>query len=182
MGPTTLPPLPSKACCVFLSSLKSITSVGFEPANLVSNDQHANNYTTETTYSYKSGLPNLLSSDLHAAYKSTTTETCLQYVSCHPSRSSVIQFFVTVGLFIYFEWGSIPGRGKRIFLLVLGPTQPPVQWVQRVLSPGLKRGRGVTLTTQPHLVSRSRMSRSYTYSPPQSASVACSGTALALFT
>jgi hypothetical protein len=46
-----------------------------------------------------------------------------------------------------------------------------------VLSPGLKRGRGVTLTTPPHLVPRSGMSRSHTSSPP-SASVACSDTAL----
>jgi hypothetical protein len=37
----------------------------------------------------------------------------------------------------------------------LGPTQPPVQWVPEVLSPGVKRGRGVTLTTHPHLVPRS---------------------------
>jgi hypothetical protein len=49
----------------------------------------------------------------------------------------------------------------------LGPTQPPVQWVPGVLSPGVKRGRGVTLTTHPHLVPRSRMSRSYTSSPPK---------------
>jgi hypothetical protein len=32
---------------------------------------------------------------------------------------------------------------------------------------GKKRGRGVTLTTHPHLVPRSRMSRSYTSSPPK---------------
>jgi hypothetical protein len=32
---------------------------------------------------------------------------------------------------------------------VLGPTQPPVQGVSKVLSPGVKRGRGVTLTTHP---------------------------------
>jgi hypothetical protein len=46
--------------------------------------------------------------------------------------------------------------------------------------PGLKRGLGVTLTTHPHLVprSRSRMSRSHTPLPP-SAFMACSGTALA---
>jgi hypothetical protein len=31
----------------------------------------------------------------------------------------------------------------------LGPTQPPIQWVPGVPSPGVKRGRGVTLTTQP---------------------------------
>jgi hypothetical protein len=46
-----------------------------------------------------------------------------------------------------------------------------------VLSRGLKRGRGVTLTTHRHLVPRSRMSRSYTSCPP-SAFVACKGTAL----
>jgi hypothetical protein len=33
------------------------------------------------------------------------------------------------------------------------------------LSPGLKRGRGVTLTTHPHLVPKST-SRSYTSAPP----------------
>jgi hypothetical protein len=48
-----------------------------------------------------------------------------------------------------------------------------------VLSPGLKRGLSMTLTTHPHLVPRSRMSRSYT-SSPLSAFMACSGTALAL--
>jgi hypothetical protein len=42
--------------------------------------------------------------------------------------------------------------------------------------PGTKSGRDVTLTTHPHLVPRSRMSRGYTSSPP-SASRACSGTA-----
>jgi hypothetical protein len=53
--------------------------------------------------------------------------------------------------------GSIPSIGKRIFPLAsvsrpaLGPTQPPVQWVPGVLSPGLKHGRGVTLTIHPHL-------------------------------
>jgi hypothetical protein len=33
--------------------------------------------------------------------------------------------------------------------------------------PGSKRGQGVTLITHPHLVPRSRMSRSYTSSPPK---------------
>jgi hypothetical protein len=37
----------------------------------------------------------------------------------------------------------------------LGPTQPPVQWVPGVLSLGVNRGQGVTLTTHPHLVPRS---------------------------
>jgi hypothetical protein len=46
--------------------------------------------------------------------------------------------------------GSIPDRGKRFLSSqtsvsrpALGPTQPPVQWATEVLSPGLKRGRGV---------------------------------------
>jgi hypothetical protein len=48
--------------------------------------------------------------------------------------------------------------GQRIFPSSLciqtgsGPTQPPIQWVPGVLSQGVKRGRGVTLTTHPHLV------------------------------
>jgi hypothetical protein len=44
--------------------------------------------------------------------------------------------------------------------------------------PGAKHGRGVTLTTHPHLVLRSKMSRGYTSSP--SAIMMCSGTALLL--
>jgi hypothetical protein len=71
------------------------------------------------------------------------------------------------------DWGSIPERGMRIFSLAsasrpaLGPTQPPLQWVPRVLSPGVKRSRGVMLTIHPHLVPRLRMSRSYTSSHPK---------------
>jgi hypothetical protein len=69
--------------------------------------------------------------------------------------------------------GFDPRQGQRIFLLapasrpVLGPTRPPVQWVPGVLSRGVKRGRGVTLTTHPHLVPRSRMSRSYASPSPK---------------
>jgi hypothetical protein len=37
----------------------------------------------------------------------------------------------------------------------------------RVLSPGLKRGQGMTLTTHTHLVLRYRMSRIYNSSPPK---------------
>jgi hypothetical protein len=76
--------------------------------------------------------------------------------------------------------GFDPRRGQRSFPLssvsrpALGPTQPPVQWVPGVLSPGVKRGRGVTLTTHPHLMPRSWMSRTL----PPSASMACRGTAL----
>jgi hypothetical protein len=48
-----------------------------------------------------------------------------------------------------------PAEAKRIFPLTsvsrpnLEPTQPPTQRVTGVLSPGIKRGWGVTLTTHP---------------------------------
>jgi hypothetical protein len=70
-----------------------------------------------------------------------------------------------------------PEEAKRIFppasvsRPALEPTQPPVQWVPEVLSPRVKRGRGVRLTTYPHLVSRSWVSRSYASSPPASKNV-----------
>jgi hypothetical protein len=57
--------------------------------------------------------------------------------------------------------------------LALWSTQPPVQWVPVVLSLGVKRCRGVMLTTHSHLVLRSWMSRSYTFSTP-STCMACS--------
>jgi hypothetical protein len=66
--------------------------------------------------------------------------------------------------------GSIPGSGERIFSLA-SVSRPalgrPVQWVPGVLFPGLKRGWSMTLITHTHLVPRSRMSRSYTFPPPQ---------------
>jgi hypothetical protein len=67
--------------------------------------------------------------------------------------------------------GFDPRQGQRTFLLApasrptLGPTQPPIQWVPGVLPPGVKRGRGVTLTTHPHLVPRLRTSRTNLLSP-----------------
>jgi hypothetical protein len=63
--------------------------------------------------------------------------------------------------------------GQRIFPLTsesrpaLGPTQPPVQWVTGALSPGVKRGRGVMLTTHPLLVPRTRKRGSCTSSHPK---------------
>jgi hypothetical protein len=62
---------------------------------------------------------------------------------------------------------------QRIFPLTsasrpaLGPTQPPVQWVPGALCPGVKRGRGVMLTTHPLPVPRSGKSRSYTSCHPE---------------
>jgi hypothetical protein len=50
---------------------------------------------------------------------------------------------------------NLKSAGLLYISSALGPTQP--QWVLGVLSPGLKCGRGVTLTSHPHLVPRSRM-------------------------
>jgi hypothetical protein len=49
-----------------------------------------------------------------------------------------------------------PWQKQRISLLtstsrsVLGLMKPPIQWVPEVLSPMIKCGWGVTLTTHPH--------------------------------
>jgi hypothetical protein len=79
----------------------------------------------------------------------------------------------------YNDWLRIgrpsfdPWQRQRIFPLAsasrpaLRPTQPTIQWVPGVLSPGVKRGRGVTLTTHSHLVPRLRMNRSYISSLPK---------------
>jgi hypothetical protein len=50
-----------------------------------------------------------------------------------------------------------------VFRQTLRPTQPSVQWVSAVLSPGVKHGRSVTLTTD-HLVPRSEVPK--LYGPP----------------
>jgi hypothetical protein len=62
--------------------------------------------------------------------------------------------------------GSIPAEARGLLSKLFvqtgsAPTQPPVQWLPRVISQGVKRGRGLALTTHSHLVPRSWMSRSY---------------------
>jgi hypothetical protein len=89
----------------------------------------------------------------------------------HSTSDQLFLFVVPVGSSQRSGFDS--RQGQRIFPLAsvsrpaLGPTQPPVQWVPGVLSPGVKRGRGVTLTIYSPLVPRSRMSRSYTSYPPK---------------
>jgi hypothetical protein len=82
------------------------------------------------------------------------------------SRGSPVSTVSDYGL---EDRGSIPdrGRGSSASKPALGPAQPPVQWVPGVLSPVVKRDRGVMLTTHPHLVPRLRMSRNHTSSLPR---------------
>jgi hypothetical protein len=62
----------------------------------------------------------------------------------------------------------------------LTPSQPPVQWVPRVLSSGVKHGRGVTLTTHP-IYCRVHEWVGATHPLPPSPSMACSGIALLFY-
>jgi hypothetical protein len=68
--------------------------------------------------------------------------------------------------------GFDPRQGQRIFRLTsasrpaVGPTQLPVKWVPGAISAGVKRGRGVMLTTHPLLVPGLRKSRSCTCCHP----------------
>jgi hypothetical protein len=94
-----------------------------------------------------------------------------QFYICNSlTRSRVSQYSIWLRT---GQPGFEPRQGQKIFLLAcasrpaLGPTQSLVQWVPGVLSPGVKRGRGVILTTHPYLVPRLRMTRSYTSSPPK---------------
>jgi hypothetical protein len=84
--------------------------------------------------------------------------------------------------------GFNPRQGQRIFSSNLcvktGSEAHPASCTMGIRGPfpETKRSWGVTLTTHPHPMQRSRMSRSYTSSPPPpTATMACSGTAL-LFT
>jgi hypothetical protein len=68
--------------------------------------------------------------------------------------------------------GSITGRGKVFSSILCAQTASGVHPAFYSLGtgglfPGIKRGRIVTLTTHSHLVRKSRMSRSYTSSPPK---------------
>jgi hypothetical protein len=51
--------------------------------------------------------------------------------------------------------------------LAVEATPPPIQWVPGALSPGVKHGRGLMLTTHPLLVLKLRKSRSYTSCHPK---------------
>jgi hypothetical protein len=57
-------------------------------------------------------------------------------------------------------------RRKDLSSSLCGHTGSGTRPASSFLSPGLKRGRGVKVDTHPNLVQRSRMSRSYTSSPP----------------
>jgi hypothetical protein len=134
------------------------------------NTFYSNYYYTASNYGWK------VNDELESAQNGpvyTGTSFCFwisyRYFFSLESRGSSVSIVSGYGL---GDRGSIPGRGEGILPLdsvsrpALGPAHAPVQWVQGVLYPGVKRG-----------VSRSWMSRSY-LSSAQIASMACSWTAL----
>jgi hypothetical protein len=112
-------------------------------------------------------------SELYERYKSTVTSLVkceTRFWTSYGKERSWDSSVSVVSDYMLDEWGSVPGRGKRLFLYPLCPDRlwgPPnlLHNGYRVLSPGVKRGRSVTLTTHPHLVPRSIMSRSYIHLP-----------------
>jgi hypothetical protein len=78
-----------------------------------------------------------------------------------PIFSSRIINFITLLYFtgvlgFHSQWRLGTFLFTTIFIMALGPTQPPIQWVPGALSLGVKRP-GVMLTTHLHLVPRSRV-------------------------
>jgi hypothetical protein len=78
------------------------------------------------------------------------------YKYLRPEPDSSVSVVSDYGL----DDGFDPRQRQRIFLLgsvprqAVGPTQPPVQWTLGVLSPGIKHGPAVMLTTDALLLPR----------------------------
>jgi hypothetical protein len=90
---------------------------------------------------------------------SVQSSTAILYCTCH---STLAMDWTTRHL-----WFN-PWQGQRIFPVASVAHPASCPWVPVVFSLGIKRGRGMTLTTHPELEPR-WMSRSYTSSPPQAA-------------
>jgi hypothetical protein len=98
---------------------------------------------------WSSSFGNLLQSYIDMLYIYLNTSKII-FESCSAISRSWDSSFSIVSDYRLHDRGTIAGRGRSVFSVsrpALGPTQPPVQCV--------KHGRGVTLTTHPHLVPRS---------------------------
>jgi hypothetical protein len=86
-----------------------------------------------------------------------------------PGHSRAKQLIILIFITAAAPAAVIKVRGQLRFdpqtRPALTPTQPPIQLLLVTL-PGVKRDRGVTLTTHPHQMPRSRMIRTHTSSLP----------------
>jgi hypothetical protein len=112
-----------------------------------------------------------ISISIHMFSKIALEQLLIQFTTGHGrSWGSLVSTVSDYGL---DDQGLIPSKGKGFCFQPLrpdqlwGPPNLPSNGYQGVLPPWVKCGWGVTLTTHPHLVQRSRMSRSYTSSPPK---------------
>jgi len=112
----------------------------------------------------------MLSSNVHLKPKSSgfTCEQNVTYISAFPARATCFPLYELQSKSHHQAKGTNYGvsfpLGQGIFIFstasrpVLWPTQLPIQWVPRALSPYLKRPER-EVTTHLHLVTRLRMCR-----------------------
>jgi hypothetical protein len=146
-------------------------------AGLARRETHIESWSSRNVIAYNCKHHNVKTINSPSSWKEliylTTHFVHVKCIDCSEKGSEPGSSVSIKSRYMLGDRGSILGRGERIFPLAsvsrpaLAPIQPPVQWVPGVLSPGLKRGRGVTLKTHPHLQPMSRMSRSYIVSPPK---------------
>jgi hypothetical protein len=151
LGQTALLPLRRKSCYGYLSSLKiHRPRPGMNPRNL-----------GPMTSTITTRPPRTTAKPINTLLYEQNAEVMIIARHTHlPGAGLALAVQCLTTVWTTGRSGFDSRQGQRIFPLAsvsrpaLGPTQPPVQWVPGVFSPGVKRGRGVMLTTHPHLVPR----------------------------
>jgi hypothetical protein len=113
----------------------------------------------------------LIAEDRHYWTPNSSKDHPYRQIASHKFRNVTRKRELIIFLYLLDGRGSIPGRGKGYFPVASvqnsSDTHPPSYPMGTVGPfPGVKRVRGVTLTTYPRLVPRSRMSITYTSSLP----------------
>jgi hypothetical protein len=123
-------------------------------------------YKTTINYRY---IPYLY---MHKPYKSHVRKTVHVIIKQTMYQKYSITYFSFCMYVVHNTSSSVIHTARTLLHRVsftshrLVPTQPPIQWVPGHLSPGIKCGQCMMLTTHPLLVPRLRKSRSYNSSHP----------------